>query len=90
MINACVVPATEDSANIIAWKMAQDYDPHGERTIGERSTSFTWQNAARLLCDVRGPREQDRDLLRMSSASALNASCCAWRAADRPVLTGWT
>jgi len=35
MVIACVVPATEDSANIIAWQMAQDYDKDGERTIGE-------------------------------------------------------
>lgn len=31
---ACVVPATEDSANVTAWQLAQDHDPEGERTIG--------------------------------------------------------
>lgn len=41
MVIACVVPATEDSANITAWQLAQDHDPHGKRTIGAMCGGFS-------------------------------------------------
>jgi hypothetical protein len=54
MVIACVVPATEDSANITAWQLAQDHDPEGERTIGERH-SFATLTVLYLRIIAAGP-----------------------------------